>query len=217
MYSKAKISAKTPKTRKRNVVSHTRKALFFQSTNLPVDHILYLQRTIGNQAVQRMMKSGVIQAKLKIGQPNDKQRKKKNSFNLNRLPNRLPPWFKDRLKKKQKRFRQTLAQFKGDTGEAENHTSLPRQLKAGLEQFSGLDLSGVRVHSGGTLTSAARDLKVGLKEGLKKAQAEGGPRAQAEKINDEFVATCNALVHAGHITSADAQDAINGFEAVRRP
>ncbi len=72
------------------MVSHTRKALFFQSTNLPVDHILYLQRTIGNQAVQRMMKSGVIQAKLKIGQPNDKQRKKKkNSFNLNRLPNRL--------------------------------------------------------------------------------------------------------------------------------
>ena len=74
-----------------------------------------------------------------------------------------------------------------------------------------------RIPGGGTLTSIVKDLlKVGLKEGLKKAQEEGGPRAQAEKINDEFVATCNGLVHAGHITSADAQDAINGFEAVLR-
>jgi hypothetical protein len=33
--------------------------------------ILALQQTAGNQAVQRMMKSGVLQAKLRIGQPND--------------------------------------------------------------------------------------------------------------------------------------------------
>jgi hypothetical protein len=32
---------------------------------------LFLQRTIGNQAVQRLFYTGVIQAKLKIGQPND--------------------------------------------------------------------------------------------------------------------------------------------------
>ncbi len=73
------------------------------------------------------------------------------------------------------------------------------------------------IPGGGTLTSAAKGLlKVGLSEALKKAQEEGGPRAQAEKINDGFVATCNGMVYAGHITSADAQDAINGFEAVRR-
>jgi hypothetical protein len=73
------------------------------------------------------------------------------------------------------------------------------------------------IPGGGTLASAAKDLlKTGLEEGLKKAQEEGGPSAQAEKINDEFVATCNGLVRAGHIASADAQDAINGFEAVRR-
>lgn len=73
------------------------------------------------------------------------------------------------------------------------------------------------IPGGGTLTNIVKDLlKTGLKEGLKKAQEEGGPRAQAEKINDEFVATCNGLVFAGHISSADSQDAINGFEAVRR-
>ena len=34
--------------------------------------ILSLQRTIGNQAVQRMIKSGALQVKLRIGQPGDK-------------------------------------------------------------------------------------------------------------------------------------------------
>ena len=73
------------------------------------------------------------------------------------------------------------------------------------------------IPGGGTLTSAAKDLlKVGLTEGLKKAQEESGPGSQAEKINDEFIAACNRLVHEGHITSADAQDAMNRFEAVRR-
>ena len=37
----------------------------------PVDRILFLQRTAGNQAVQRLIKSGALQAKLRIGQPGD--------------------------------------------------------------------------------------------------------------------------------------------------
>lgn len=32
----------------------------------------YIQRKLGNQAVQRLFKSGAIQAKLRIGAPNDK-------------------------------------------------------------------------------------------------------------------------------------------------
>jgi uncharacterized protein DUF4157 len=36
------------------------------------DRILFIQRTIGNQAVQRLIKSGTLQTKLKIGQPGDK-------------------------------------------------------------------------------------------------------------------------------------------------
>ena len=36
-----------------------------------VDRILYLQRTIGNQAVSRLINSKALQAKLKIGQPGD--------------------------------------------------------------------------------------------------------------------------------------------------
>lgn len=43
-----------------------------QSIDSPMEQILHLQRTIGNQAVQRLLKSGAIQAKLKIGKPDDK-------------------------------------------------------------------------------------------------------------------------------------------------
>ncbi|MCE8425219.1 MAG: hypothetical protein J5U17_05520 [Candidatus Methanoperedens sp.] len=48
-----------------------RKTDDFQAMNSPVDRILFLQRTIGNQAVGRLIKSEALQAKLKIGQPND--------------------------------------------------------------------------------------------------------------------------------------------------
>jgi len=68
---KSKIYVKTAEARKESSVSRKQRTDFSQSTNSPIDHILSLQRTIGNQAVQRLFKSGVIQAKLRIGQPND--------------------------------------------------------------------------------------------------------------------------------------------------
>jgi outer membrane protein OmpA-like peptidoglycan-associated protein len=71
MSERVKVTSKTPESKRDNSVSQTRKIDFSQSLRSPIDHILYLQRTIGNQAVQRLFKSGVIQAKLKIGQPND--------------------------------------------------------------------------------------------------------------------------------------------------
>ncbi len=72
MSERVKVTTKAPEAKKVNVMSQTRETESSQSMDSPVDRILFLQRTIGNQAVQRMMKSGVIQAKLKIGQPNDK-------------------------------------------------------------------------------------------------------------------------------------------------
>lgn len=67
-----KITTKTPESKRDNSVSRMRKTDSSRSTSSPIDHVLSLQRTIGNQAVQRLFKSGVIQAKLKIGQPGDK-------------------------------------------------------------------------------------------------------------------------------------------------
>ena len=62
---------KVPDVKKSNSNSRVRRTERLQSINTPVDRILFLQRTAGNQAVSRLMKSGVLQAKLKIGHPGD--------------------------------------------------------------------------------------------------------------------------------------------------
>lgn len=71
MHARAKIEAKTPEAMNENSFTSARKSYFSQLINSPNDHILHLQKAIGNQAVQRLFESGVIQAKLKIGPPGD--------------------------------------------------------------------------------------------------------------------------------------------------
>ena len=72
MSEKTRLAVKAPEAKKESHASNkTQKPDFSHSIGSPVDHILFLQRTIGNQAVQRLFKSGVLQAKLKIGQPGD--------------------------------------------------------------------------------------------------------------------------------------------------
>ena len=63
--------AKLPET-KRNSPLRIQKTKSSQPIKTPADRILLLQRTIGNQAVQRLIKSGTLQTKLKIGRPGDK-------------------------------------------------------------------------------------------------------------------------------------------------
>ncbi len=70
MRERAKITTKTSESEKENLPSY-RQADFSQKTDSPHDHIPFLQRTIGNQAVHRMYKSGVFQAKLRTGQSGD--------------------------------------------------------------------------------------------------------------------------------------------------
>lgn len=48
------------------------------------------------------------------------------------------------------------------------------------------------------------------------SMSDSEPADPDESINTKFVETCNKLVREGHLRSADAQAAINGFEAVRR-
>ena len=72
MGEKVQVAATKPEVRKENLASKSRNADQSQSMSSPIDQILYLQRTIGNQAVQRLIKSGALQAKLKVGQPGNK-------------------------------------------------------------------------------------------------------------------------------------------------
>ena len=63
--------AKVPEEKQSNSNSQVRRTKRLQLMDTPVNRILFLQRTAGNQAVSRLMRSGALQAKLRIGQPGD--------------------------------------------------------------------------------------------------------------------------------------------------
>ena len=63
MAERAQVSIKKPKAKKENWPSQTKKTVPSQSISSPVEQILLLQRTMGNQAVGRLIKSGALQAK----------------------------------------------------------------------------------------------------------------------------------------------------------
>lgn len=58
--------------KRKNSVFYIQRTELSQSVKSPQVRILFLQRTIGNQAVQRLIKSGTLQGKLRIGQLRDK-------------------------------------------------------------------------------------------------------------------------------------------------
>jgi hypothetical protein len=70
MSEAVRIVARKPEAKRDNLVSGRQKAAS-HFANSPADRILLLQKTIGNQAVQRLIESGDLQAKLKIGSPGD--------------------------------------------------------------------------------------------------------------------------------------------------
>ncbi len=72
MSETTKISVRKSAAKKDSAVFLTSRKEGFKTLRSPVDKILYLQNNIGNQSVQRLFKSGSIQAKLKIGKSNDK-------------------------------------------------------------------------------------------------------------------------------------------------
>lgn len=53
MSERTKVTAKKSETEKGNSAAYKRKSELSQSKNSPVDQILHLQETVGNQAVQR--------------------------------------------------------------------------------------------------------------------------------------------------------------------
>ena len=67
----SRLYAKKPIVKRSNSSLRIQRKKSSQQLKSPADRILFLQRTIGNQAVQRMVRSGALQAKLRIGQPGD--------------------------------------------------------------------------------------------------------------------------------------------------
>ena len=69
--SLTKAAVKTPDTTRPVSVSHSLKTDTSSSITSPLEQILVLQRSIGNKAVGRLLQSGLIQTKLRIGSPGD--------------------------------------------------------------------------------------------------------------------------------------------------
>ena len=71
MSERVGLTIKKPEVNRDNSDSRMRRTDHPRSVNPSVDRILFLQKTVGNQAVQRLLRSGALQAKLRIGQPGD--------------------------------------------------------------------------------------------------------------------------------------------------
>jgi len=80
MYERAQVIEKKSHTKKGSSAPKAQNSEFSPSTSTPAGCILFLQRSVGNQVVQRLFKGiggwrsavgGQIQPKLTIGQPND--------------------------------------------------------------------------------------------------------------------------------------------------
>lgn len=76
MGDRVQLQAKTSEVKRENAVLQTRRPGFSQFLHSPVEHLLTLQQTIGNQTVQRLLHFRMIQLKLKISSPNDKYEQK---------------------------------------------------------------------------------------------------------------------------------------------
>ncbi len=67
MNESVRESAKKPEAAEEDRTSQPRTSDYSQPVNSSVNRILFLQRTIGNQAVRRLIKSGALKTKLRLG------------------------------------------------------------------------------------------------------------------------------------------------------
>ena len=130
MSEKAALTKTSGKKAKESVSTKPKENLS-QSMDSPVEQILDLQQTIGNQAVQRLINSGTLQAKLKIGKPSDKggQKADGGADKAINMPETMQSG--------------DIVQWMGSGGRP-----LPQPLRSFFESRFGHDLSRVRIHSG---------------------------------------------------------------------
>lgn len=187
MNERISLADKKPKITSRNPVPQIRrKTESSQSMNSPIDRIMFLQRTIGNQVVGNLMKSGALQAKLRIGQPGDvyEQEADRVAEQVMRMPDvsssketriqrKCPKCLnglRGLLGKDKKDEGLQAKEIRGETPEVTSNMEtninalrgggqpLSESTRAFFEPRFGTDFSRVRVHSGGAAEQSARDV-----------------------------------------------------------
>ena len=172
MIEKAGVHARTRET-KQKYSNFIKRKPHFNYSGSPADRILYFQQTAGNQAVQSLIKSGALQTKLKISQPNDiyEQEADRVSEQVMRMPDpvlqrKCPNCDEDEKKVLQaKNLPGQVPLTQGhDVPHAvhdllrSNGQPLDPATRAFMEERFGHDFSRVRVHSGETAEQSARDM-----------------------------------------------------------
>jgi len=164
MKGRAKATAICSEPKRKHSVSQKRNAAFSKPMDSSVSHILFLQRTIGNQGVQRLFNSSAIQAKLKIGQPGDKYEQEADQVMgmPEPLVQRQP---EEEEEEETLQSKETPDQnYSGVTPDIESRIQslkrggkpLPESIRTFFEPRFGVDFSKVRIH---TDTQAAENSK----------------------------------------------------------
>ncbi len=169
-------TTKTPESEQRCSNSCKQKPSF-NSSGSSADRILQLQRTAGNQAVQRLIKSRALQAKLKISQPGDiyEQEADRVAEQVMRMPEpkiqRQPLHVKPLIQRQVLEEKEEISQAKDIAGQSTTITpsieSRISELQSGgqpldpatrafFEPRFGQDFSGVRVHTDAKAAEVAR-------------------------------------------------------------
>lgn len=155
---------KKPEIKSQNQVPHIRrKTESYQSMNSPVDRILFLQRTIGNHAVVKLIKSGALQAKLRIGQPGDIYEQEADrvveqvmATSAHPAASGAPPYIQRLVGRSAGQADAVPASV--DHALASPGRPMEPELRQDMEQRFGHDFSRVLMHSGGAAEQSSQEV-----------------------------------------------------------
>lgn len=166
MRMKNKITSREPDSKKESSVSYTKKADSSNSINSPIKDILNLQKAVGNQTVQGMIKSGSIQAKLEIGQPGDIYEHEADQVADEVMRMSDPQVNRQGEKKEGIQAKENVDASPAVSPSVENGISssrgsgqpLPESTRAFFEPRFGADFSNVRIHNDSDAAKSAQSI-----------------------------------------------------------
>jgi hypothetical protein len=154
MAEKAKLSAKKTDLKRKSTLKNQR-IDYLQSLHSPFNTALNLQTILGNQIVQRLLKSRVMQAKLIIGQTNDKYELEADRVADSVMRMDAPDNIESEGKKEFLRTEEIPGQTTDTTPNLESHIHvikeggqpLPESVRSYFEPRFGYDFNQVRCHT----------------------------------------------------------------------
>jgi hypothetical protein len=174
------LAVKKPGNKENDTVSNKPKPDISQPVeiNSPIEQVLQLQRTIGNQAVTRLIQSGTLQAKLKIGQPDDMYEQE-----ADRVAEQIMRMSEGSLARKESEpecpeclEEEEEVEMVWPKRDSDSNFEVPRDIESGIDALIGggqplsestrsffeprfgSDFSHVRVHTGDRAAEAARSI-----------------------------------------------------------